>query len=255
MGIGSWDDGAVTDPAARATVVSAIKGLLTRIGGGLPAALAAGGGLKVEGVAGGVAAPVDVSDRAARDLGKVDVAAFDAALPAGETHIGEVGGNTITVGIEFTRPADTAIYAAKDVVCNSVGAPAALVFTNVARVVAGSGYIVKARLMTDQVACVARFRLHLFNTTPAPIADNALYTLLYANTAARIGHFDFPAMQTEGAGSTAANAILVPNMSNLVMAYVAGGATRNLFGILTTLDVFTPASGQKFYVVLSAENN
>lgn len=33
---------------------------------------------------------VDVSDRAARDLGKVDIAAFDVALPAGSNNIGDV---------------------------------------------------------------------------------------------------------------------------------------------------------------------
>ncbi len=33
---------------------------------------------------------VDVSDRAARDLGKVDIAAFDTSLPAGTNNIGDV---------------------------------------------------------------------------------------------------------------------------------------------------------------------
>jgi len=34
--------------------------------------------------------PVDVIDRAARDLGKVDIAAFDVSLPAGDNNIGNV---------------------------------------------------------------------------------------------------------------------------------------------------------------------
>lgn len=38
-GIGSWDDAAVTDGSLRASVVSALKGLLSRLGTQLPAAL------------------------------------------------------------------------------------------------------------------------------------------------------------------------------------------------------------------------
>ncbi len=38
--------------------------------------------------------PVDVSDSATRDLGKVDIAAFDVALPAGTNAIGKLAANT-----------------------------------------------------------------------------------------------------------------------------------------------------------------
>jgi hypothetical protein len=41
---------------------------------------------------------VNVSDRAARDLGKVDIAAFDSALPAGTNLIGKVGIDQTTPG-------------------------------------------------------------------------------------------------------------------------------------------------------------
>ena len=40
----------------------------------------------------------DVSDRAARDLGKVDIAAFDSALPAGTNLMGKVGIDQTTPG-------------------------------------------------------------------------------------------------------------------------------------------------------------
>jgi len=47
--------------------------------------------LAVTTVAGGaVPADVNVTDRAARDLGKVDIAAFDVSLPAGTNNIGDV---------------------------------------------------------------------------------------------------------------------------------------------------------------------
>ncbi len=42
--------------------------------------------------------PVDVSDSATRDLGKVDIAAFDVELPAGTQNIGDVDVATIAAG-------------------------------------------------------------------------------------------------------------------------------------------------------------
>ena len=55
----------------------------------------------------------DVSDRAARDLGKVDIAAFDSALPAGTNLMGKVGidqttpGTTNGVQVNAALPAGT----------------------------------------------------------------------------------------------------------------------------------------------------
>ena len=45
-------------------------------------------------VSSSVPLPVDISDSATRDLGKVDIAAFDAALPAGTNSIGKLGANS-----------------------------------------------------------------------------------------------------------------------------------------------------------------
>jgi len=41
------------------------------------------------------------------------------ALASGEAHIGEVGGNMLTISAEMTRPADTTAYTAGDVVSNN----------------------------------------------------------------------------------------------------------------------------------------
>lgn len=172
-------------------------------------------------------------------------------LAANETHIGEVGGNTVAVSVEFSRPADTTAYAARDAVANSTSSPTVLTFSNIARVNAGSGYITKARLMTDQSTNTARFRLHLYRTAPTAINDNAAWTLLWANRANRIGFIDFSALQTEGTGSDAANAL----NTDIRLAFVCATASRALYGMLETLDAFTPASGQQFMIELSAEAN
>jgi hypothetical protein len=47
--------------ANQTTLIGHVDGIETLLGGGLPAALAAGGGLKVEGIAGGVAVPVSLA--------------------------------------------------------------------------------------------------------------------------------------------------------------------------------------------------
>lgn len=170
---------------------------------------------------------------------------------ASELHIGEVGGIMAVVNTTFTRPADTNAYTAKDVVSNSTSTPAVLTFTNLARINNGSGYIVKARLMTTLSTDTKRYRLHLFHTAPNALADNAAYTLLWSNRDARIGYIDFAAMQTEGTGSTAANA----QNDTIRLPFVTASGSRTIYGILETLDAGLPASVQMYFIELTADVN
>lgn len=216
----------------------------------LPTALTGSGNLKVavqESLPAGTNAIGKLAANSGVDIGDVDV----TSIAAGENHLGKVGGNTSAVSVSFTRPADTTAYAAKDAVSNSTSAPTVLTFTNLARVSAGSGYITKARLMTDQAANVARFRLHLYHTAPTAINDNAQHAMLWANRANRIGFIDFEAMQTEGTGSDTANAL----NSTIRLAFVCAAASRTLYGLLETRDAFTPANAQNFFIELMSENN
>ncbi len=190
------------------------------------------------------------------DQGAGGLSAWLVALTASELHIGEVGGNTIVVGDETTRPADVLIYAAGDAVSATVSDTATTVLRSlaVARITAGSGYLTKFRLWTDQAACVARFRVH-FYTVAAPtgpvVGDNVQMTLLYLNKAQRIGTVDMPAMATGAAGSTAANGLDCATR----LAFKCAAADLNLYYRLETLDIFTPASAQKFYLEVASENN
>jgi hypothetical protein len=174
-----------------------------------------------------------------------------ANASTGETHLGEVGGRLVSVGVNFTRPSDTTAYAAKDAVSDSTSAPTILTFANFARIAAGSGYIVRANMMTDQTTLTARLRLHLFHTSVTAINDNAAFTLLYANRASRIGYIDFDPGVTEGAGSTASHSLNAITR----LPFVCAAASRSVFGLLETLDIFTPASAQAFYVELIGDLN
>ena len=121
---------------------------------------------------------VDVTDRAARDMGKVDVAAFDVSLPAGtnnlgdvdiltiaagETHVGQVGGEGITIALIPT--VTVGAYSAGDAVGGL------LTFPNAGRASA-MGSVLTDVLIVDDAGQDAELELWLFNATFTAIADN-----------------------------------------------------------------------------------
>lgn len=174
-------------------------------------------------------------------------ASGSTTISASENFLGKIGGFSLASSATFTRPADTTAYLARDTVSNSTSAPVVLTFANIARVSGGSGILTKIRLMTDQSTNTARFRLHLFHTAPTAINDNSPYTMLFANAGNRIGQIDLPAMSTEGTGSTASASINITDRLPFVLP-----TGTSIFGILETLDAFTPASAQNFYLELTA---
>lgn len=197
---------------------------------------------------------------------KVDAAVSVDAITIGDVEIKNDAGNpipvssgAIVVGVELTRPADTTAYTAKDVVSDSTSAPTVLTFANFARVNAGSGIIVRARLMTDQKTNTAQFRLHLFHTAPTATNDNSPYLMLYSNAANRIGMIDFPAMTSEDSTNSTAAATMRPSSDGAYgppnLWYQAAAASRAIYGVLEAVTAFTPASGQKFYIELAAVND
>lgn len=173
-------------------------------------------------------------------------------LAASENHIGETGGRTVRNAATFARPADTTAYAALDTVSTSTSAPVVITFSNMARINAGSGYITKARIMTDQKTNTARYRLHLYHTAPALTNDNVAFPLLWANRANRVGKIDFSPMTTEDP----TNSTCAESMNDSVrLSFTCEAANTALYGILETLDAFTPANAQNFYISLTAEQN
>jgi hypothetical protein len=101
----------VATSAKQDTIIGHVDGIETLLAGGLPAALAAGGGLKVEGIAGGVAQPVSIAALPAlaagtNNIGDVDVLSLPA-LVAGSANIGDV--DVLTVPTDpFGANADAA---------------------------------------------------------------------------------------------------------------------------------------------------
>ncbi len=184
------------------------------------------------------------------NIGDVDV----ASIAAGENHLGEVGGKMVKGSVEFTRPADTTAYTAGDVVSDSASASTLMDFASFARTNGGGGYIVAARLLTDKKSTTPRMRVHLFNAAnPTVAADNAAHKEIYADASKRMGYFDLPAMSTpvDTTNSDQSRSIDM----NLRFPFVTGGSTRSVYALLEALDAFTPASGEKFTLVLTGELN
>jgi hypothetical protein len=170
-----------------------------------------------------------------------------ATIVQGGTNI-LVGGKSVQKSASFARPADTTAYAANDAVANSTSAPTLLSFANCANANAGQGYIVKTRLMTNQKTCTARFRLSFYHTAPSPVNDNAPKPMLYANKDKLIGRIDLDPCNTEDTTSDAAF-----TLSTALMPYVCAAADTTIYCILTTLDAFTPASAQQFFLEITCE--
>ncbi len=200
-----------------------------------------------------VIADSDVAAALARVTNGVPTAAdyaLVARLATSNLHIGQMGGETIEASASFTRPANTTPYAANDAVNNSAGAPSAMEFT-VARVASGSGYITKARIVTNVAIVAPQLRLWLFNAAaPAQDGDNVAAGVYWANRASMVGYIDFPYMATEGASGNAAHALT----TDVRLPFIAD-ASMKLYGILFTRTAFTPTSAQEFYVSLAAEQN
>lgn len=171
-------------------------------------------------------------------------------LASAENHIGSTSGHGARSTAEFSRPTDITPYAIGDVVGPAV---AALIrFPNVAREVGRSLYIVRAALTTNLSTCVAQFRLYLYaSSTITPIADNSPFTLLWANRASRLGHIDLSAAATEMTGSDAA----ITSNADVRLHVVPETNTKDIYGVLVAKTIFTPASGQSFFLALNAEQD
>lgn len=206
---------AVKDKDGNAVTVATIDALMAL----LPAALAANGGLKMEGVASGVPVPV------------VGVAALPSA--------------------SFTRPADTTPYAVGDLVANSAtaGSVTPMQFT-VARVAAGSGFIRRCRLRKSGTSVTnAQFRLHLYSASPTPAnGDNGAWST--DQSANYIGAFDITVDRafTDGA---AGNGLPV-NGSEVNFALASG---QVVYGLAEARAAYTPGNGETFAFALEVGQN
>jgi len=133
------------------------------------------------------------------------------------------------------------------------------VLKNIFRVNGGNGYITKVRLMTNLATFLDQIRVHFYSQPVTAIDDHAVFTLLWANVAVRLGYVDLPALATEAAGSDASGVVATPNDSGSKIPLFVQNAeavpSKDLFYRLETNGTGTPASGQVFTIEATIDAN
>jgi hypothetical protein len=153
--------------------------------------------------------------------------------------------NRKRITTSFTRPADTTQYAAGDVV-GPATTPAVQTFAGAARYNGGTGKIVELLLTFDlETITTATFRLHFFNTSLTPAADNAAFAGLATNPSTYLGYIDPPILVTQ-AGGTLGQIRVAPGVSatgGLPFSYQCADGNTALYLVITALGAYTPKSG------------
>lgn len=180
-----------------------------------------------------------------------------AALPAGEGHVGEVGGNSATPSASFTRPANTTAYTIGALVANSVtaGSVAAMSLT-AARKVAGTGRIARGRLSKTSTGTTgAVFRVHLYRTAPTLTSLTDAGTYSTNNAANYIGALDFDLSTTTARAFTDGVAAQgVPSVGPYILFDCAAGV-QTLIALIEARGAYAPGSAETFTLTLECDRD
>lgn len=163
-----------------------------------------------------------------------------------------VSGTTVTAITDLiTRPANTTAYTGGSQLIINETTAKILTFANAARIAAGSGYVIGAKLSVSgtnstNLGC----RLWLYTSPPTAIADQAAFTLLESSFGIRIGYVDFTSFVSGGSGSDC-----IESYSNAViqnLPFSAASGLQNLYGqlVFTNSGNYSPGSNQRFRVAL-----
>jgi len=217
VAVGNTTDAAASSTEAEAATARTGIGLLkgvknvlllikTALGGGLPAALAASGGLKVD---------------------------LTASNLAAGSYMGEVGNTAFVATAKITRPANVTQYTAGDVVGG-----AALEF-DVARQNGGGGWINNAIFVSDNApTATGQFFAWIFSAAPTVAADNVAFAPSDAELRTLV------AFLTLDAAKKTANNTAYQQSDPRATYFVCGAATQSLWIVITDGNAYTPANGE-----------
>jgi hypothetical protein len=176
-------------------------------------------------------------------------------IGAAENFVGFVGSKQKTVSANFTRPANTTVYAAGDAVTDSTTSPTQMTFDGVARANAGSGVIVGAVLIDSaNQTTKGQFELWLFDATVTPDNDNAVFTPTDTECGTLIGVIEFNIPKVGDATSGAGGNVVYP-VGNLSIPFTCGASVDDVYGLLVVRNAYTPVSGEVFTVRLQVVQN
>jgi hypothetical protein len=167
--------------------------------------------------------PVTLSTSSTIDIG-------DVTLLAGEAHVGEVGGHALTPS--FTPVLTVAgAYSANDYVGTS-GTTTAI---TAARINAGTGWVISARLIDYALQSIA-MECWLFNAAITPPADNAAWTLSDADLLKLVCIIPFNTYYASALNSASPGVPVAP------AAFTCPASVKTLFPYLVTRGAPTYAS-------------
>ena len=160
-----------------------------------------------------------------------------------------VGGFTEIVTARFTRPADTTLYTANDVVSN--GTTELLVFRNCARFPGEGGLFDSALLfVSTDAATNPNFDLVLFDNKHVTLAaDNAAGTVTDAEALGIVAVITFDGTTAANVSTVGAN--LVIGATAIVQRFKCAVGSRDLYGLTIDRGGYTPASAEQFYFKLA----
>lgn len=161
-------------------------------------------------------------------------------LKAGETHVGEVGGNVAYALASFARPADTNAYASGDLVANSTTAGLVVPMRLAcARVDAGSFLVRRATIAKNSTSLtLASFRAHLYSTTPkAANGDNGAWST--DGFASYLGAFDATMDRAFTDGALGEGVPLIGSELSVQLQQGVG-----IFALLEARAAYTPVSAE-----------
>jgi hypothetical protein len=147
-------------------------------------------------------------------------------------------------------------YSIEDVLSetDTNGAGTAWTFSNIARTNGASGFIVDARVISENTGITPKLTLFLFNALPtSELDDNAANTaLLHADLANYIGRIDFAAM-TDFGGDAEARAVTESTYGVMRVPFTCAAGNDDIYGILITQDAFTQTTTNDMTVILFVE--
>jgi hypothetical protein len=153
-------------------------------------------------------------------------ARFDASAP----------GAGYSASASITRPNDTNIYAAGDVIGAAAGSTAAIEFTNMGP--SGKEIMITSSALEVDVAAIpsgmSTFRLHLYNVTPpSALGDNVAWDLPAGDRASYLGYVDLN-------GPIDLGSTLYVEVNGINKQVKLAGTS--LFGYLVTYGGYTPSA-------------
>lgn len=150
--------------------------------------------------------------------------------------------------VSFARTADTNAYTAGDVIgINASGSPGSAIHTFSSVAPSGGRVIVLGADLTINLTAVTSgmtsFRLHLYNSSPTAILDNAAFDLVSGDITKHVGFIDLGVVVDYGS-------MIFTQAYNVNMPVALAASSTSLYGELVTVGAYTPASGTTYQIRL-----